>query len=112
MVAIRSESVLEADPPRFTPEEVAAIAAELFGIDGEVRDLGSERDQTFLVGDGVLKISNTGEDPAILDLEARALEHIERVDPELPIARLKGAGEHQGHFVRLFERMPGRSGAR
>ena len=64
------------------------------------------------VGDGVLKISNTGEDPAILDLEAKALAHIERVDPELPIARLRASGEHKGHFVRLFERMPGRSGAR
>jgi 4-aminobutyrate aminotransferase-like enzyme len=112
MVATRSESVLEADPPRFTPEEVAAIAAELFGVEGEARDLGSERDQTFLVGDRILKISNTGEDPAILALEESALRHIERVDPELPIARQLGASEHQGHFVRLFERMPGGSGVR
>jgi 4-aminobutyrate aminotransferase-like enzyme/Ser/Thr protein kinase RdoA (MazF antagonist) len=112
MVATDSLNVLETTPPRFTPEEVAAIAAELFGIEGETRDLGSERDQTFMVGDGVLKISNTGEDPAILDLEAKALEHIERVNPELPIARLRASGEHKGHFVRLFERMPGRSGAR
>jgi 4-aminobutyrate aminotransferase-like enzyme/Ser/Thr protein kinase RdoA (MazF antagonist) len=112
MVATDSLNVLETTPPRFTPEEVAAIAAELFGLRGEGRDLGSERDQTFMVGDGVLKISNTGEDPAILDLEAKALEHIERVDPELPIARQRGSGGHQGHYVRLFERMPGRSGAR
>jgi 4-aminobutyrate aminotransferase-like enzyme/Ser/Thr protein kinase RdoA (MazF antagonist) len=112
MVATDSLNVLETTPPRFTPEEVAAIAAELFGIESEARDLGSERDQTFLVVDGVLKISNTGEDPAVLDLEAKALEHIERVDSELPIARQQGAGEHKGHFVRLFERMPGRSGAR
>jgi 4-aminobutyrate aminotransferase-like enzyme/Ser/Thr protein kinase RdoA (MazF antagonist) len=112
MVATDSVNVLETTPPRFTPEEVAAIAVELFGLEGEVRDLGSERDQTFMVGEGILKISNTGEDPAILDLEAKALEHIERVDPELPIARQQGSGEHKGHFVRLFERMPGRSGAR
>jgi 4-aminobutyrate aminotransferase-like enzyme len=103
-------SVLEASPPGFSAEEVAAIAAELFGLDGAPVDLGSERDQTFLVGDGVIKISNTGEDPAILDLEARALEHVERVDPELPIARLRGSGDYKGHFVRLFDRMPGRSG--
>jgi 4-aminobutyrate aminotransferase-like enzyme/Ser/Thr protein kinase RdoA (MazF antagonist) len=112
MVATDSLNVLETSPPRFTPDEVAAIAADLFGLQGEARDLGSERDQTFMVGDGVLKISNTGEDPEILDLEAKALEHIERVDPELPIARLKASGEHKGHFVRLFERMAGRSGAR
>jgi len=80
-------NVLETSPPRFSPEEVASIAAELFDLHGEARDLGSERDQTFLVGDGVLKISNTGEDPDVLDLEAKALAHIERIDPELPIAR-------------------------
>jgi 4-aminobutyrate aminotransferase-like enzyme/Ser/Thr protein kinase RdoA (MazF antagonist) len=112
VVATGSLSVLEASPPRFSAEEVAAIAAELFGLEGDARDLGSERDQTFMVGDGVLKVSNTGEDPAILDLEAKALEHIERVDPELPIAHLRASGEHKGHFVRLFEPMPGRSGAR
>jgi 4-aminobutyrate aminotransferase-like enzyme/Ser/Thr protein kinase RdoA (MazF antagonist) len=107
-----SLNVLETTPPRFSAEEVAAIAAELFGVEGEAHDLGSERDQTFLVGNGVLKISNTGEDPAALDLEAKALEHIARVDPELPIARQKGSGTYNGHFVRLFECMPGRSGVR
>ena len=104
-------SVLESAPPRFTPDEIAAIAAELFGLRGEVRDLGSERDQTFLVGDGVLKISNLGEDAATLDLEAKALAHIERVDPELPVARLLEsttlAGPDGTHFVRLFERRHG-----
>ena len=110
MAAAEPLNVLETSPPRFTAEEVAAIAAKLFGVDGEVRDLGSERDQTFLVGDGVLKISNTGEDPAVLDLEAKALEHIERVDPELPVARLRASGTSGGHLVRLFERMPGTSG--
>jgi 4-aminobutyrate aminotransferase-like enzyme/Ser/Thr protein kinase RdoA (MazF antagonist) len=107
-----SVNVLETSPPRFTAEEVAAIAAELFGLSGDARDLGSERDQTFLVGDRVLKISNTGEDPTVLDLEAKALAHIERADPELPIARQRGSGTYGGHLVRLFERMPGRSGAR
>jgi len=107
-------SVLETSPPRFTPEEVGAIAAELFDLQGEARDLGSERDQTFLIEDGgaggILKISNTGEDPAVLDLEAKALLHIERVDPELPIARQRASGTCGGHLVRLFERMPGKSG--
>jgi 4-aminobutyrate aminotransferase-like enzyme/aminoglycoside phosphotransferase (APT) family kinase protein len=116
VVATESLNVLESTPPRFSAEEVAAIAAELFGLRGEAVDLGSERDQTFLIegggAGGILKISNTGEDPAILDLEANALRHIERVDPELPIARLRGSGTYKGHFIRLFERMHGRSGAR
>jgi 4-aminobutyrate aminotransferase-like enzyme/Ser/Thr protein kinase RdoA (MazF antagonist) len=108
------ESVLEAPPPRFTAEEIAAIAAELFGLRGQASDLGSERDQTFLIDDGaaggVLKISNLGEDADVLDLEARAIEHISRVDPDLPVARLRASDTYEGHFVRLFERLRGHEG--
>jgi 4-aminobutyrate aminotransferase-like enzyme/Ser/Thr protein kinase RdoA (MazF antagonist) len=111
---VASESVLEAPPPRFTAEEIAAIAAELFGLHGEATDLGSERDQTFLIDDGatggVLKISNLGEDADVLDLEARAIEHISRVDPDLPVARLRASGTYESHFVRLFERLRGHEG--
>jgi Ser/Thr protein kinase RdoA (MazF antagonist) len=63
-------SVLESMPPRFNADEVAAIAAELFGLVGDAQDLGSERDQTFLIAgrgtEGVIKISNLGENPASL----------------------------------------------
>jgi 4-aminobutyrate aminotransferase-like enzyme/Ser/Thr protein kinase RdoA (MazF antagonist) len=121
---VETDNVLEAPPPRFTADEVAAIAAELFGLEGTATDLGSERDQTFLIDDGaeggVLKISNLAEDPAVLDLECKALLHIERVDPELPVARqrLSLSGEYRPtwggddgpHFVRLFERLHGRHG--
>jgi 4-aminobutyrate aminotransferase-like enzyme/Ser/Thr protein kinase RdoA (MazF antagonist) len=117
VVAWQSLSVLAASPPRFSAKEAAAIAAKLFDLRGDAVDLGSERDQTFLIedgGGGVLKISNLGEDPPVLDLEANALLHIGRVDPELPIARLRGAATVDGldgpHFVRLFERMQGRVG--
>ena len=121
-------SVLEAMPPRFSAGDVAHIAAELFGLDGRVVDLGSERDQTFLAegaaGSGVVKISNTAEKATTLDLEAEAILHVLRVDPDLPVARPRvvsaGAGAAayrttvEGpdgtHFVRLFERLPGRRG--
>src|SRR3954447_7117746 len=121
-------SVLEETPPSFSAEDVARIAAELFGLDGAVRDLGSERDQTFLAegsaGSGVLKISNLGEKPSTLDLEAEAILHILRLDPELPVARPRVVSAEAGaaafrttvegpdgtHFVRLLERLHGRSG--
>jgi len=104
-------SVLESTPPRFTADDVAALAAELFGVVGEARDLGSERDQTFLVeGAGVVKISNAAEDPANLELEAAAIEHALRADPDLPIARQLRSATHHGHVVRLFEQLPGRHG--
>lgn len=116
--------VLEAPPPRFSADEVATIAAALFGLEGRASDLGSERDQTFLIDDGgaggVLKISNLGEDPAVLDMEASAIDHVLGVDPDLPIARprLSPHGEYRptfegadgAHFVRLFERLHGRQG--
>src|SRR2546423_13821744 len=114
-----SKSVLEAPPPRFTAEQIAAIAAELFGIGGQASDLGSERDQTFLIDDGaeggVLKISNLGEDPAVLDLETEAILHVSRVDPKLPAARPRGCagrtywltteGPGGTQIVRLSERL-------
>jgi 4-aminobutyrate aminotransferase-like enzyme/Ser/Thr protein kinase RdoA (MazF antagonist) len=111
-------SVLESMPPRFNAEEVAAIAADLFGLVGDAQDLGSERDQTFLIagarGDGVVKISNLGENPASLELEAAAIAHVLRVDPGLPVARLLASDTFDGpngtHFVRLFERLGGRHG--
>jgi 4-aminobutyrate aminotransferase-like enzyme/Ser/Thr protein kinase RdoA (MazF antagonist) len=76
-------------------------------------------------GGGVLKISNSGEDEAVLDLETEAILHIARVDPELPVARPLHAidagdgaaayrptveGREGRHFVRLFERLDGRAG--
>jgi len=121
-------SVLEATPPSFGADAVARIAAELFGLDGPVTDLGSERDQTFLAegkgGSGVIKISNLGEQAPTLDLEAEAILHTLRVDPELPVASPRVVSDAAGaaayrttvegpdgtHFVRLFERLHGRGG--
>jgi 4-aminobutyrate aminotransferase-like enzyme/Ser/Thr protein kinase RdoA (MazF antagonist) len=108
-------SVLESAPPRFTAEDAAGIAADLFGFHGTASDLGSERDQTFLLDDGragrVLKISNSGEDAAALDLEEAAIAHVAVVDPHLPVARpLAPRAAFDGHHVRLFERGLGRKG--
>jgi Ser/Thr protein kinase RdoA (MazF antagonist) len=123
-------NVLEAPPPRFAADEVGAIAARLFGVEGAATSLGSERDQTFLIDDGaggggVIKISNLGEDPAVLDLETEAITHLSSVDAELPVARpgpavgpANGAAAYRPtvegadglHFVRLFERMHGHVG--
>jgi 4-aminobutyrate aminotransferase-like enzyme/Ser/Thr protein kinase RdoA (MazF antagonist) len=108
-------SVLETQPPHFTEDEVAQIAAEVFALKGTATDLGSERDATFLIDDGaagaVIKISNLGEDAAVLDLERAALEQIVHVDPELPVARPRGErATFDGHHVRLFERLHGHAG--
>jgi 4-aminobutyrate aminotransferase-like enzyme/Ser/Thr protein kinase RdoA (MazF antagonist) len=108
-------SVLDSTPPRFTADEAAQIAAEVFGVHGTASDLGSERDQAFLLDDGgaggVLKISNSGEDEEVLDFEEAAIAHIAAVDPELPVARpLAPRAAFGGHHVRLFERRHGHKG--
>jgi 4-aminobutyrate aminotransferase-like enzyme/Ser/Thr protein kinase RdoA (MazF antagonist) len=122
-------SVLEGAPPRFDAADVAAIAERLFGVSGDATDLGSERDQTFLIDDGgdgaVVKISNRDESSTALDLETGALLHIAVADPGLPIARPRiahgadpalGAAAYRAtvegpggqHYVRMFERLRGR----
>ncbi|HJQ49004.1 MAG TPA: aminotransferase class III-fold pyridoxal phosphate-dependent enzyme [Gaiellaceae bacterium] len=108
-------SVLDSAPPRFTGDEAADIASELFGVHAGASDLGSERDQAFLLDDGgagaVLKISNSGEDAASLDLEEAAIAHVAAVDADLPVARqLAPRATFDGHHVRLFERRPGYKG--
>jgi 4-aminobutyrate aminotransferase-like enzyme/Ser/Thr protein kinase RdoA (MazF antagonist) len=104
--------VLDSAPPRFTADEAARIAAELFGVQGTASALGSERDQAFLLDDGgsgaVLKISNPSEDEIVLDLEDAAIAHVAAVDPDLPVARpLAPRATFDGHQVRLFERREG-----
>ncbi len=108
-------SVLESTPPRFTAEDAARIAAELFGLHARAAQLGSERDQAFLLDDGgagaVLKISNSGEDAAVLDLEEAAVAHVHAVDPGLPLARpLAPRAVFGGHHLRLFEQLRGHKG--
>ena len=133
------DAVLGAAPPRLTPSEAVAIAAEIFEVRADgARDLGSERDQTFLLHgvDGrpvaVMKVSNSAEDPATLDMEALAVLHARRVDPGLPLAipwpvprsvgerdaeaddadpgrrRATVEGPDGRHQVRMYDVLPGR----
>jgi Ser/Thr protein kinase RdoA (MazF antagonist) len=116
--------VLQAPPPRFTPAEAAAIAADLFGVHGTASPLVSERDQNFRLtgpdGGWVLKISNPGEQPGVVEMEVGVVRHAAAVDPGLPLAvpRPTRRGEPWGsvtgsagerHFVRLLPLMPGRN---
>ncbi len=122
-------TVLETARPRFSAEDASRIAREVFGLVGTAVELGSERDQAFLIegeaDGGVLKISNIREDPAFLDFERQAIRRIRDVDPELPVAQLRPTLEELGagtdaipgptavsgpdgaHYIRLFDRMHG-----
>jgi 4-aminobutyrate aminotransferase-like enzyme/Ser/Thr protein kinase RdoA (MazF antagonist) len=87
---LHQDDVLETQSPSFTFEQVKDIANKLYGLTGELFPLASERDQNFHIsteaGDQfVIKIANSAEDPAIIDLQLKALEHIAQVDPDLPV---------------------------
>ncbi len=116
-------SVLTTLPPAFTPDEVAGIARDLYGLAGSLSPLDSERDQNFRVTepDGtswVLKIANAAEDRQALAFQAALLRHVQAMDPGLPLPHLRAtlAGEDLGavrrsgdqeHFVRLVSWLPG-----
>ena len=87
------DRVLAAARPAFDEAAAIDIARRTFDLDaGAAQDLGSERDQAFLLLDAdeaplaILKVSNAAEDPSTLDMEALAVLHAQRVDPSLPLA--------------------------
>jgi 4-aminobutyrate aminotransferase-like enzyme/Ser/Thr protein kinase RdoA (MazF antagonist) len=127
------DAVLAATPPDFDERAILEIAAETFGVRAvAAEDLGSERDQTFLLLDAaerpmaVMKLSNAAEDPATLDMEALAVVHAARVDATLPLARpwrvpgsevvtddpadYRATFSHAdgAHHIRMYDVLPGR----
>lgn len=80
-------------PLGVTGEGAAEIAARLYGIDGDVKTLRSERDQNFRIsaGDGrdyVLKFTHPAEDRMVTMLQTAALVHVAASDPALPIQHI------------------------
>lgn len=112
--------VMHAAPPALTDADAARVARDLFGVHGPAEPMVSERDQNFRIGGRwVLKVSNPVEDPGVVDMEVAAVEHVARVDPELPLPRahrtiggeLVGTAEvgNVAHLVRLLPLLPGRN---
>jgi 4-aminobutyrate aminotransferase-like enzyme/Ser/Thr protein kinase RdoA (MazF antagonist) len=108
--------------PLLDGAEAVEIARDAFGVEaGSARDLGSERDRSFMLADAggapvaVMKVSNAAEDPDVLDMEAGAARWIADVDPGLGVAvpRAARGGELRArwrdHWVRLYDALPGNS---
>jgi 4-aminobutyrate aminotransferase-like enzyme/Ser/Thr protein kinase RdoA (MazF antagonist) len=69
--------------PKFT-EIQAALLAELYGVHGDVVALPSERDQNFRIGAAhILKIANSGESRAFLELQHAALARLRQASGSL-----------------------------
>jgi 4-aminobutyrate aminotransferase-like enzyme/Ser/Thr protein kinase RdoA (MazF antagonist) len=72
--------------------DVAALLADAYDVAGELTELHGERDLNFLLTQpsgerSILKIHNSAELPAVVDMHAAALEHIAATAPELPVCR-------------------------
>jgi len=66
--------------PEFGIDEAAALARQLYGLDGPIRQLDGERDLNFLIGPPgarfVFKIANGDEDPAMLECQHLVFERL------------------------------------
>lgn len=110
--------------PRFSDQEAARIAQQVFGVAASVAPLPSERDQNFLLeAPGaeryVLKIAKSDEDRGVLDFQNAALRQVAARAPALAVPRLlptlRGeelteCRDQQGrlHYVRLISWLEGK----
>jgi 4-aminobutyrate aminotransferase-like enzyme/Ser/Thr protein kinase RdoA (MazF antagonist) len=116
---------LASTPPAFDSGAVKRILRDRFGVESSsLTPLAGERDQNLRVdtADGrrlLFKISNPADGLSIVEMQAAALRHIERVDPGLPVMRVlpDTVGESwaevrgpdgRNYPVRLFTFLPGR----
>jgi 4-aminobutyrate aminotransferase-like enzyme/Ser/Thr protein kinase RdoA (MazF antagonist) len=119
--------------PRFSEDEAARIARDLFGLDTAAQLLPSERDQNFLLLVSnrpayVLKLANSTERIEVLDLQNQAMTHVVRnkslfnssivAVPEVcksvtgeQITTAEGT-DGSVHYVRLLTYLPGKPFAR
>jgi 4-aminobutyrate aminotransferase-like enzyme/Ser/Thr protein kinase RdoA (MazF antagonist) len=92
---------LRANLPTLPLLHVQQIAREHFDLRGDATALYGERDQNtlFREADGrawMLKIANADEDPGAIDCQIEVLRHIQRVDPLLPVPRIRLSTAGQG----------------
>ncbi len=92
--------------PGLPLEMIQARVAEVYGLSGEWKQLGGEREQNFRLttADGaafVVKIASPSEPMESLRFQTEALEHIARVDPGYPVPRLRRtlSGEAMSHIL-------------
>ena len=115
--------VLAPQVPRFTADQAAGLAFDLYGIEASARELVSDRDQNFHLrprsGDEyVLKLANASEKREVLEAQNAAMHHLASTDPTIGCPRVhqtsSGADiavveglEGQSYLVRLLSHLPG-----
>lgn len=116
------QKLLTTVPPAFSDTQASTIAADLYGISGNVRPLVSERDQNFQLTaqNGLrytLKISNYAEQQDVIDFQNQAMVHVSKQDASFPLPRVIPSLEGQlhcsvmregrTHFVRVLSWLEG-----
>lgn len=110
-------SVFDSPPPAFPAQQLAGLAADLFGVHGTVHPLVSERDQNARIdtadGSYVLKVAHPAEDAQVLEMQQQVLRHIAAVDPSLGVPHVVDPGtvRWNDHLVRLVTHLPGATAA-
>jgi Ser/Thr protein kinase RdoA (MazF antagonist) len=115
--------VLTEPPPDVDGLWVERLLRREYGSTATTTPLRSERDRNFLArrADGwsvVVKISNSAEDPAVVNMENAAMAHVRRGDPDLTIPRVvpteaglsvvaATADDGRKHLVRAVTVLPG-----
>jgi Ser/Thr protein kinase RdoA (MazF antagonist) len=90
--------------PRFSAVEAERAARELFGIEGAVSPLPSERDQNFLIADPVrgklvLKIANRDDGAALLDFQHQAMSRVAQATCAIEVPRTLASRSGEGIAV-------------
>ena len=109
--------------PRFDQAAAAEVAERLFGIQGTLEPLASERDQNYRITDSagetfVLKIANGTETREVLDFQNQAIAYLAAHSRNLELPRLvpSATGDivsrvegpaGQAHYVRVLTWVPG-----
>ena len=114
-------SAFDHTPPALSLTEIEALCLSRFGISGQARALNSERDQNARIKSAgqshVLKIANSAEDPAQIELQNATLAHLERAGVDgLPRLHRTALGTDcadvqvngQTHLVRLVSWIDGK----
>jgi len=100
-----SHSLLTSGRP-VSAATAARIAETVYGLVGDITVLAGEKDANFRLRVGgrdyLLKIISPGDDPAFIDMHSRALLHVAKTAPEMPVQRLvltrKGEANHCESF--------------
>lgn len=109
--------VMSNEVPSFNHEQLAAIAMELYGIEGEISSLDSYEDQNARIKTPresfVLKVANKRWTHEELDLQTRVLDYLKRSAPEVhcPLILTNKNGDTMarvnGFSVRMFTFLEG-----